>query len=279
MSAKIEFFKTSGSGNDFVIVDNREGLVTPGEAPLFARRICCRRESVGADGLILLLDSNRVDFKWGFYNADGSEAEMCGNGGRCAARVANMLGMAEDEMVFETVAGDIRASVNGSNVKLEMVRPRDLRLDYELMVDGRPLTVSSLNTGVPHVILWVEDLERVDVEELGRQIRYHPEYQPAGANVNFVRVQGDDQLAIRTYERGVEGETLACGTGSVAAALLGGISGRVSSPAGLKTRGGETLLVHFEVDGEQFREVFLQGDARIIYRGDLWQEALEVKDV
>jgi diaminopimelate epimerase len=270
-----EFFKLSGSGNDFVIIDNRGRIVAEERMAPLAQNLCRRGQSVGADGLILLEDSDRVDFKWRFFNADGSEAEMCGNGGRCAARVANMIGLAGAEMVFETLAGDIRAEIMPGEVKLEMVAPFDLRLDYPLAVDGRDLTVSSLNTGVPHVVVWSEDLAEAEVIDLGRKIRYHETYRPSGTNVNFVQVLGPDTMAIRTYERGVESETLACGTGAVAAALIGGITGRVTSPAGMKTRGGESLTVHFRLNGNRFRDVFLQGGARLIYRGVLFSEAWE----
>ncbi|MBU0513368.1 MAG: diaminopimelate epimerase [Proteobacteria bacterium] len=272
----LEFYKLSGSGNDFIIIDNRPGVVDEASMVPLARALCPRGRSVGADGLILLEASSRVDFKWRFFNADGSEAEMCGNGGRCAARVAHMIGLAPEQMVFETRAGDIRATILPGEVKLEMVPPQGLRLDYPVAVDGREVVVSSLNTGVPHVVIWVDDLDGAPVLALGPKIRYHQTYQPAGTNVNFVTMEDEKQLAIRTYERGVENETLACGTGAVAAALIGGVTGRVKSPAGMKTRGGEVLTVHFDVDGGIFKEVYLQGGARLIYRGVLSAEAWEV---
>ncbi len=270
-----EFFKLSGSGNDFIVLDNRRRVVAEDEMVPLAQALCPRGRSIGADGLILLEDSDRVDFRWRFFNADGSEAEMCGNGGRCAARVAHLIGLAPEKMVFETLAGDIRAEILPGEIKLEMVPPADLRLDYALAVDGRELTLSSLNTGVPHVVIWTDDLERAEVIDLGRKIRYHETYRPAGTNVNFVQVLGPDTMAIRTYERGVENETLACGTGAVAAALIGGVAGRVKSPAGMKTRGGEELRVHFRFDRDRFQDVYLQGGARLIYRGVLSSEAVE----
>lgn len=275
----LEFYKLSGSGNDFIIIDNRPGRVDEESMVPLARALCPRGRSVGADGLILLEDSDRVDFKWRFFNADGSEAEMCGNGGRCTARVAHLLGLAGEEMTFETIAGDIRAKILPGEVKLEMVPPVDLRLDYTVAVDGREVAVSSLNTGVPHAVVWVDDLDRAPVIALGPKIRYHQTYRPAGTNVNFVTMEDEHTLAIRTYERGVEDETLACGTGAVAAALIGGVTGRVTSPAGMKTRGGEVLTVHFDVDGHDFKEVYLQGGARMIYRGVLSAEAWEVENV
>jgi diaminopimelate epimerase len=270
-----EFFKLSGSGNDFIVIDNRRRVVAEEAMVPLARALCPRGRSVGADGLILLEDSDRVDFEWRFFNADGSEAEMCGNGGRCAARVAHLIGLAPEKMVFETLAGDIRAEILPGEIKLEMVPPAGLRLDYPLAVDGREMTVSSLNTGVPHVVIWTDDLERAEVFDLGRKIRYHETYRPAGTNVNFVQVLGPDTMAIRTYERGVENETLACGTGAVAAALIGGVTGRVNSPAGMKTRGGEELRVHFRWDRDRFQDVYLQGGARLVYRGVLSSEVVE----
>jgi len=266
----LAFSKFSGSGNDFIIVDNREGaferLNLP--APELVRRLCRRRFSVGADGLILIERDPEVDFAWRFFNADGSEVEMCGNGGRCAARFAHLKGIAGPRMAFRTVAGVMRAEVLGERVKLEVGRPRDIALDFELSVNGEMLRADSLNTGVPHVVVAVGDLEGCDVTGLGRAIRYHAHFAPAGTNANFVRVAGG-AVHIRTYERGVEDETLACGTGSIAAALVAALKGQVASPVEIHTRGGETLRIHFSREGGGFRDVFLEGGAAYVYEGRL----------
>jgi diaminopimelate epimerase len=271
--APISFYKMSGSGNDFIVVDNRAGIVGEENPGQFVASICRRKLSVGADGLILLEASERADFKWRFFNADGGEVEMCGNGGRCAARFARVKGIAGPRLSFETRSGVIRAEITGRRVKLEMPHPSTPELDSLLEVEEETLAVSSITVGVPHVVIWVSDLKTSPVFRLGRAIRYHRRYAPAGTNVNFVEQLGDGTFAIRTYERGVEEETLACGTGSVATALIAAIKGMAASPAVLHTRGGEALKVYFENAGDDFHGVFLEGEARVIYEGRLWKEA------
>jgi diaminopimelate epimerase len=271
---KLSFYKMSGSGNDFVMIDNRNGGLEI-EPRTLAARICRRGMSVGADGVILVERSSKADFRMRIFNADGSEPEMCGNGGRCVARFAEMLGIAGPRMAFETLAGIIRAEVDGSLVKLQISPPRDLRLRQSIQVDGVVHQVHSINTGVPHAVILCSDLEEVAVRALGRQIRFHPAFQPAGTNIDFAAVLNSRGLAIRTYERGVEDETLACGTGAVASALVAASLGLVSSPVQVKVRSGETLTVHFAGGGPEFREVFFDGEVRLIYQGELMEEALK----
>jgi len=270
---KLSFTKMSGSGNDFVMIDNRNGRLGV-EPKTLVKRICRRGMSVGADGVILVEPSSKADFRMRIFNADGSEAEMCGNGGRCVARFAEMLGIAGSRMAFETLAGIIRAEVRGSRVKLQISQPRDLRLRQSIEVDGVVHQVHSINTGVPHAVILCSDLEEVAVRALGRQIRFHPAFQPAGTNVDFVAVLDSRGLTIRTYERGVEDETLACGTGAVASALVAAALGLVSSPAQVRVRSGETLTVYFTGSGPDFHEVHFEGEVRLIYQGELMEEAL-----
>ncbi|NVL90644.1 MAG: diaminopimelate epimerase [Desulfobacterales bacterium] len=267
------FYKMSGSGNDFILVDNRDRIVNEKNLTKWIASICRRKHSVGADGLILIEPSDRADFKWRFFNADGGEVEMCGNGGRCAARLAHLKGIAGPRLSFETRAGVIQAEVSGERVKLEMPEPTAAKIDYPLKVEEETLTVSSITVGVPHVVIWVNDLKKAPVFQTGRAIRYHENYAPAGTNVNFVQALNDNAFAIRTYERGVEDETLACGTGSVAAALIASEKGLTISPATLHTTGGELLKIYFEKNGRGFHSVFLEGEARIIYEGKLWEGA------
>ena len=269
----IPFTKMSGSGNDFIVIDNRQGILPDIDPARFAERVCCRKLSAGADGLILVEKSERVDFRWNFFNSDGSVAEMCGNGARCVARFATMNGIAEEQMEFETLAGTIRAQVLGDRVKIKMTDPHDPVVNAVLDVSAQTFAYSSINTGVPHVVLMVEDIETADVVGVGREIRRHPHFSPAGTNVNFVALQSDGVWAVRTYERGVEDETLACGTGNVAAALALFMQKGIGSPVSLKTRSGSLLKVYFSTDGSQFHEVFLEGDARIIYDGQLMPDA------
>jgi diaminopimelate epimerase len=266
-----QFCKMSASGNDFIMIDNREKIVDQlfPDVRDFVVKVCRRRLSVGADGLILIQKSATVDFSWRFFNADGSEAEMCGNGGRCAARFAFVNGIAGKRIAFETLAGIMKAEILGSQVKLQLTTPTDLKVDYPVALEHRELFVSSVNTGVPHVILLTDDVDHAPVEELGRVLRYHKEFSPHGTNVDFVTVLDRNKVKLRTYERGVEGETLACGTGAVAASVILKHKGMTGERVSLLTRGGEILSVTV---GD---EVYLEGDARIIYTGKLTQEAIE----
>jgi len=271
----IPFYKMNGCGNDFVLIDNRAGHVAGDPAP-FARRVCRRKLSVGADGLILIEASDRVDFQWQFYNADGSRAEMCGNGARCAARLAHELGIAGPHMHFQTDAGPIEAQMRGDRVRIKMTPPSACRLDHTLALAGGALTVSSINTGVPHVVVEKDTPADADIVPLGREIRYHAAFAPAGTNVNFIHSAQANRLQVRTYERGVEDETLACGTGCVAAALVTAARRGWPSPIPVTTRSGGILTIHFEREGEGFRGVYLEGDARIVYTGEIRPDALLV---
>lgn len=269
----IPFWKMNGAGNDFIVIDHRKPLITVERMAEFARLVCRRKFSVGADGLFLLEPSQIADFRWRFFNADGSEAEMCGNGARCVARFAYMNGLAAARMRFETLAGIIDASVADTQVTIRMPAPHTLQLDLEIETAGRRMTGHSVNTGVPHLVVFVDDLETVDVDGQGRELRCHPRFAPAGTNVNFVDPSGD-ALAIRTYERGVEAETMACGTGATAAAVVAVAKGLASSPVRLRTRGGVELGVQFSGDGASAEHVLLRGPAHLVYRGELTAEAL-----
>ena len=271
----IPFCKMSGCGNDFIIIDNRSGAWDGMKNPGFVKAVCREKLSVGADGLIFIEKSGSSDFKWRFFNADGSEAEMCGNGARCAARFAFLNGIAGASLSFETIAGTIHAEVNGASVKTQLSRPGNLQLNQELAVDGAAFTMHSINTGVPHAVIFVEDLDGVPIKELGAKIRFHEHFQPAGTNVNFISIGPDGSIGIRTYERGVEDETLACGTGSVAAALVCIAMGRAASPVLVKTRGGEQLKVYAEPAAPPFAQAYLEGGASLIYTGEMSPEAYD----
>jgi diaminopimelate epimerase len=269
VAERIRFLKMSGAGNDFVVIDNRNGVV-PEPSTTFAARVCARQAAVSADGLLLLERSSRKDFRMRYFNTDGSEAEMCGNGGRCIARFAALVGAAGRSMDFENLAGDFHAALTDEGrVRLEMTEPHSLRLDVEVEALGRKLKVLSLNTGVPHIVVAWEALESAPVRELGRALRHHAAFAPKGTNVNFVRVTGPQSLDVRTYERGVEDETLACGTGSVAAAILMARRGRVRPPVAVRVHSGSVLNVHFELDGDAARNVALEGEAVVLFEGEL----------
>jgi len=276
MSRNLTITKMSGSGNDFILFDHRSGSFSDAAMIRLTRLLCRRGLSVGADGMIFIEPSDRYDFKWRFFNADGSEAEMCGNGGRCAARFAQRIGLAGAEMTFETIAGPIKARVDGRLVKLQLPIPGEIRLDQEISLGAERLPVDFINTGVPHTLLWVEDVEGVELSRLGPQIRFHPHFQPAGTNVNFVRREANNLLSLRTYERGVEAETLACGTGAVAAASIAFRKGWARSPVPVRTRGGEILVVHLEADSAGgFGAVYLEGLVTMVFQGEVFPEALE----
>lgn len=272
---RIEFFKMSASGNDFILIDNREKRIDamfPDIAEL-VRKACTRRHSVGADGLILIEKSDRADFAWRFYNADGSEAEMCGNGGRCAARFAFVNGITGEKMSFGTLAGIMKAEVHkDGKVKLQLTRPTALKLDYAVRMDSREMFLSSVDTGVPHAIILTDHIERAPVAELGRMVRHHAVFAPKGTNVDFVQVVDKKNVRIRTYERGVEDETFACGTGAVAVGVVLKNKGLTGDIVNIRTKGGEALRVYI---GEE--DVYLEGSARVIYSGTLWPEALNFK--
>jgi diaminopimelate epimerase len=282
---RIHFYKMTGTGNDFILIDNREGVVDADHCGDFVRRACRRGHSVGADGMILIENDPEVDFKWRFFNADASEAEMCGNGARCAARFAHLTGVVDKRrMAFRTLAGIIKAELLGDRVKVEMTTPHSLRMGLNIEAGGRSFDLDFIDTGVPHAVCYVRDekeLESVDVMRWGHALRFHPHFQPAGANVNFACVQDASHISVRTYERGVEGETLACGTGAIASALIPAVRGQVHSPVTVMTRSGESLTVYFETarsardSGDaQFKVVHLEGEARIAYDADLWTETI-----
>ena len=270
---KIFFSKMSGSGNDFILIDNRDKILDPDRLGDFVPRVCAPKISVGADGVILIEVSSKADFRWRFFNSDGSEAEMCGNGGRCAARFAVLKGIAREKLSFETLAGTIEAEVSGRRVKLQMGKPFGLQIDLAVPIDGETHALHFLNPGVPHAVQFVAEASKVKVKDLGRKIRFHSRFQPAGTNANFVQLLDRKNIKVRTYERGVEDETLACGTGAVAAALIAGAKGYVDSPVAVETSGGEILNIHFQKKEEDFDRVFLEGDTRLVYEGELWEEA------
>ena len=287
MASPLKFTKMNGTGNDFIIIDNRNLKIAKPEMAGLAKRLCHRQFSVGADGIIFIENTEEADFRWQFYNADGSEAEMCGNGARCAARYAFTRGIAPARMRFATIAGLIEAQMVGSNVKIRLTPPSDIVLCRAIEIDGQEREIHSINTGVPHTVHFVADNSVTPVKKWGRFIRHHKLFEPAGTNVNFVQMP-DQELHVRTYERGVEDETLACGTGAVASALIAALHGHVTSPVKVRTSGGDQLIIHFTLldlgenpeSGEAQRheqriaEVYLEGPATMVYDGELYPEAL-----
>ena len=264
---RVDFDKMEGAGNDFILVDNRDGRLPAPVKRRLAVDLCRRCFGIGADGMIFVENDPEYDFSWDFYNSDGSRAEMCGNGARCVARYANRIGAAGTAMTFRSLAGPIRAQLTPRGAKVRLTDVFLPKGAETLIVEGDSVPVWFLNSGVPHAVVQVSDLESVDVVRLGRLLRNHPRFAPAGTNVNFIVPKGGDRLAIRTYERGVEDETLACGTGSVAASIAAGRFLGGSSPTTVETRGGGDLVIHFRLEGDEAREVFLEGGARLVFSG------------
>ena len=269
----MKFTKLVGAGNDFVLIDNRVCRIAPQKRlSRLAKTMCERIFGAGADGLLVLDKSKKADCRMRIFNADGSEAEMCGNGARCFAYYVvsqKKSAAASQKLSLETKAGIVKAEVRGDLVKVNLTPPHGLRLDMPLKVSGRAIRVNFINTGVPHTVIFVQGLDNIDADTLGSEIRYHKQFAPAGTNVNFVEPVSKDRIAIRTYERGVEGETLACGTGSTAAALIASMKlpcevSRIS----VQTRGGEVLAVYFRKTPAGFKDVWLEGRARLVYKGE-----------
>ncbi|HEX7705302.1 MAG TPA: diaminopimelate epimerase [Thermoanaerobaculia bacterium] len=271
----LSFSKMSGGGNDFVVIDNRTPhVVDPAQ---LARKVCTRALSVGADGLILVEASARATFRMRYYNSDGSLGAFCGNGTRCAARFAFLNVIAGRKMTIETDAGIVAAEIgDGGVVTLNVPPPYEFRPHRPLVVGETTVQGSSLFVGVPHYVLFIRSgLWKADIRHLGHAIRTHSDLQPDGANVNFVSVRGPSSIDVRTWERGVEAETMACGSGVVASAVTSAFFGRVGSPVSVRTRSGLELEVSFRMTDGHADEVRLKGDARLIYRASLTPETLE----
>ncbi len=263
----LSFEKMNGAGNDFVMLDNRDLSLSLSGTQI--ARLCDRHRGIGADGLLAVEPArDGADFRMRYYNADGGEAEMCGNGARCFARYVQKLTGGEATAVsFETIAGVIGATFEGDLVRIELSDPFDLKLGRTLDVLGTAREVHSVNTGVPHAALVVDDLAGVEIRKLGAALRYHDAFAPKGTNANFLKVLTPGSIAIRTYERGVEDETLACGTGMAACALIHHALTGAPSPISVEVAGGDTLHIGFERDGESFTRVTLTGPADFTFAG------------
>lgn len=262
----VEFTKMVGTGNDFIVVDDRAEVFPIGVDVI--TRLCARQTGIGADGVMLVQKSSTQAFKMRIFNADGSEAEMCGNGARCISLFARLMGIVDTDMFsFETIAGTIKAELTEDFVSVQLSDPEDVKFDNEIKVDGKDMTVHFLNTGVPHAVVFTDDVEDMDIAPLGASIRYHEFFAPAGTNVNFAKKLDENKIAVRTYERGVENETLACGTGMSASAIAAYTKLGVAKPVLISTRGGDELSVDFDVEGDEIKNVMLCGAAKVVFSG------------
>jgi diaminopimelate epimerase len=263
----LEFTKMSGAGNDFILLDNRDRKIAL--TPATVARLCDRHQGVGADGVILLVPpkSAQANWAWEFYNSDGSTGEMCGNGARCFARFVKARTGTNNDFTFETEAGLIQASFLGERITVNLTAPADLRLNQQVSLRGGAQLIHSVNTGVPHAVLFVPDADKAMVRELGPEIQRHPHFGPKGTNVNFVQVLGPNRIRVRTFERGVEGETLACGTGVTASALVAACVQHFTSPVDVQVQSGQELEVSFEQTNGSFSNVRLSGPADFVFEG------------
>lgn len=257
---EITFYKYEGTGNDFVMIDNRQ-LTFPKENIKLVKHLCDRRFGIGGDGLILLENHSDVDFKMVYYNSDGNPSSMCGNGGRCIVAFAKSLNIIKNEAAFEAIDGLHHATTfDGGIVSLQMSDVTNIDIDRDYVF---------LNTGSPHHVTFVDDLKHWDVKNQGSKIRYSELYGKAGSNVNFVQQLDDVTFAIRTYERGVEDETLSCGTGATAVAIAMHALGKTTSnEVEIQVEGG-TLAVSFDKEDNQYNNVFLKGPATFVYKGEI----------
>jgi diaminopimelate epimerase len=260
----LRFAKLSATGNDFILFDNRDGLLS-GDESRFFQHLCQRRTGVGADGVLLIEPSSQADFRMRYFNADGFESEMCGNGARAAARYAALHGIAPPQMRFVVSDEEYVASVEGHRVRLRMRPPRDFRTNLDIVVENGLEVGGYIDTGVPHFVMFCNDLGSVDVVQVGLNYRRHSAFQPRGTNVDFVQVSGSQALRVRTYERGVEAETLACGTGVVAAVLVAEQLGRVQLPVTVDALGGRLEVSRDEDTGHPV----LAGEVVYVYDGVL----------
>lgn len=271
---KIPFVKMVGAGNDFIVIQAQPNL----DYTAFTQAVCARNTGIGADGVLILDQSKASDYRMRIINADGSEAEMCGNGARCMAAyiVANFKPV-KQLFGMETMAGEILAEAEGDIARVRLSDPKDYMTGLNITVGGNKMTVHFIDTGVPHVVVFVDGLQEVDVNSLGRLIRNHPRFAPRGTNVNFVERAREGMVAVRTYERGVEAETQACGTGSVASALIGfmhlypTVKDQQGAAMRVITASKEILEITFDLkDGQVINNVWLKGTAKLIAKGEYY---------
>lgn len=264
---QIKFHKMVGAGNDFIVIDHRRRSIK--NAGDFAREVCDPHYGVGADGVVLLENSKKSDLRMRIINADGSEAEMCGNATRCVALYANKLMRFGKNLTLETKAGEIQTQILGNRVRSNFTPPRDYRTASKIRVEGKEYTYYFINTGVPHAVIFVKDLAKFPVVEVGRAVRRHKQFAPRGTNCNFIQIKNAHTLLIRTYERGVEDETLACGTGIVASAVVSVAEGFCKTPVKLITKSGEEMVVDFDLGSCCLHNITLVGPAKFICEGVL----------
>lgn len=271
----IPFTKMEGTGNDFIMVDNRRGLLANVKISHIVKSVCHRRFGVGADGMIVLEKDAKTAFYMRYINSDGQEAAMCGNGARCIAQFAYRLGLVDKKFKFQTRSGAHEAEIIDDVVRLKLEAARIVKVNIEVIAANTKFTGDLIDAGIPHFVVDHPDIDAVNFKQLAREIRNADEFKPLGTNVNFVQV-AKDQVKIRTYERGIENETLSCGTGVICATLSVSTRHDFASPIRFQTRGGE-LKVYFKREGEdpksyKFLDIYLEGQVKFICDGIYYYE-------
>ena len=272
-SQSVPFYKMHGCGNDFIIIDNRDLNLHPTIMGRWAKKLCQRAFGIHADGLFFLdtpPENSPLAYVWHFFNSDGSPGEMCGNAARCAARLAHAIGMAPADHIFGTLAGEIRATVmeqgpHAGEVRVQLPHPSHIDLNISLDINGESIKSHAVVVGVPHVVVFVDDVDVIDVCHIGSRIRYHDYFAPSGANVNFAQIKDRHSIRIRTYERGVEDETFACGTGAAATQFLSHRLNYTEDRAILMTTKGLNLAIDIN-EGSPY----LQGPAELVFKGEFY---------
>ncbi len=268
----VSFTKTVASGNDFIVFDNFKKSSRIKLNKKIIQRLCYRKFGIGSDGILLLEKKPNVDFVMRIFNPDGSEAEMCGNGIRCAAVYFAKEHKRKKMYTVSTKAGIFYVALDKDLVKVNMRNPVGLKLDIPLNILGKKYNVHFVNTGVPHVVLFCDKLSQLDIVPIAREIRFHKRFKPNGTNVNFVTIENNNNIRIRTYERGVEAETLACGTGSTAAAIITGVLFNRKGNLSIKVKPAskENLFIYYKIgEKKQVAYVWMEGKASIVYKGEV----------
>jgi len=255
---KIEFSKYQGTGNDFILIDNRNQIFDPANQTLI-EKLCDRKFGIGADGLMLLQRHLPYDFEMVYFNSDGRQSSMCGNGGRCIVKFAHDLKIIQNKCRFLAIDGEHDAIVNGEEISLKMNDVDSIEINNDNFY---------LNTGSPHYVKYVKELNNYQVFNEGKAIRYNDRFKSVGTNVNFIEWL-DDHLFVRTYERGVEGETLSCGTGVTAAALAASIKQNLTGSVKIKTLGGNLKIKFNRLSENKFNNIWLEGPATFVFKGEI----------
>jgi len=265
---KIKFTKMHGAGNDFVLIDDREGKV-PWEDHFLMAALAGRRTGIGCEGVILVQQSDKADFRMRFLNPDGTEVELCGNGSRCAAAFAHAIGASGTALTIETMCGLVDAQLTKNGACVWMPEPTKKNYGIELKIGDETIRGDFINTGVPHFVVQVPNISTVDVQGLGRAIRLHPAFAPDGTNVDFVTFRAPNRMTMRTYERGVEAESGACGTGAVACVVVAVETAQFTLPTKVKTPSGYDLTIDGDWRHRKCTGLTLSGPVKFVFSGEI----------